>query len=129
MFTFKGSFSSFSVPDIAEAKRFYKETLGLNVKESPEGLELHFDDGHTVFLYPAPHPAALYTVLNFIVDDIDKAVDDLVAHGVTMEQYDMSEIKTDKRGICRNDNGEMGPKAIGWFKDPFGHIIAVMQEK
>lgn len=129
MFTFTRAFSSFSTPDIAVTKQFYSETLGLNVKETPEGLELQLGDNQSVFIYPAPHPAPAFTILNFVVEDIDTAVNDLMKRGVTMEQYDTPQIKTDAKGICRNDGSQPGPKAIGWCKDPAGHIIAVIQEK
>jgi len=65
-------------------------------------------------------------VLNFVVDDIDAAIDGLAERGVRMEHYDWPEIKTDERGIFR---GDKGPKAISWFKDPAGHILSVLQEK
>jgi uncharacterized protein CbrC (UPF0167 family) len=64
--------------------------------------------------------------LNFVVDDIDDAIDGLALLGVEMEQYDWPEIKTDERGIFR---GETGPQAIAWFKDPAGHILSVLQER
>src|SRR5678815_1896225 len=77
MFKEAESFSSFSVNDLQKAKEFYSQTLGLDVKETPEGLELHTDD-NIVFLYPKPnHTPASFTVLNFAVDDIDAAVDEL----------------------------------------------------
>jgi catechol 2,3-dioxygenase-like lactoylglutathione lyase family enzyme len=129
MFSYAKTFSSFSVQDLAATKRFYTETLDLLVRETPEGLELALEGGHSIFIYPAPHAAAGYTVLHFVVDDIDKTVDELIGRGVKMEHYDLPEIKTDSKGICRNDGGDSGPKAIAWFKDPSGHIIAVMQEK
>ena len=65
---------------------------------------------------------------SFAVDDVEKAVDALSAKGVRMEHYDEGDFKTDAKGICRGD-GSMGPKAIAWFKDPAGHILAVMQEE
>ena len=130
---FKGTkaFSSFSVPDLKKAKTFYSETLGLDVNETPEGLELHLAGGGVpVFIYHSTDfNAPEHTVLNFIVDDVDEAVDKLGMRGVRMEHYDMPDIKTDAKGIMRNDNGGMGPKAIAWFKDPAGHILSVLQEK
>ncbi len=119
------SFSSFSVNDLEMAKRFYGETLGLEVKQSPEGLELHTGD-NVVFLYPKPnHTPASFTVLNFHVDDIDAAVDELTSLGVKLEHYDLPDIKTDERGIAR---GPKGP-TIAWFKDPAGNILSVLEEK
>ena len=118
------SFCSFSVNDLQKAKQFYGETLGLDVSETPEGLEL--DTGNnTVFLYPKPnHTPASFTVLNFQVNDIEEAVDELAALGVTLEHYNLPDIKTDDRGICRGP----GPQ-IAWFKDPAGNILSVLEEQ
>ena len=119
------SFCSFSVNDLQKAKQFYGETLGLDVSETPEGLELH-SGNNAVFLYPKPnHTPASFTVLNFQVDDIDEAVDELAALGVTLEHYNLPDIKTDERGICR---GPGGPQ-IAWFKDPAGNILSVLEEQ
>jgi len=117
------AFSSFSVNDLQTAKQFYEQTLGLEVDESKEGLELH--PGNTnVFIYPKPnHKPATFTVLNFPVEDIDSAVDDLEQKGVSFEHYE-GEIKTDEKGIHRN-----GGPAIAWFKDPAGNILSVMEMK
>ena len=115
------AFASFSVDDLQEAKRFYGQTLGVRVVESKEGLELHPGDTN-VFIYPKPnHKPASFTVLNFLVEDIDGAVDELKQNGVTFEQYEGS-IKTDEKGIHRNG----GPR-IAWFKDPAGNILSVLK--
>jgi catechol-2,3-dioxygenase len=120
------TFSSFSVNDLKKAKDFYSETLGLEVRELPEGLELQ-TAGNTVFLYPKPnHTPASFTVLNFHVVDIDAAVDELTSLGVTLEHYNMPDIKTDERGIAR---GPHGPAAIAWFKDPAGNILSVLEDR
>ena len=125
MFREATTFSSFSVNDVKKAKEFYSETLGLDVKETPEGLELRTDN-NTVFLYSKPnHTPASFTVLNFSVDDIDAAVDELNALGVNLEHYNLPDIKTDERGIAR---GPHGP-TIAWFKDPAGNILSVLEEK
>ena len=116
------AFSSFSVNDIKRAKQFYEQTLGLEVAEMTEGLELH-TGGNTVFLYPKPnHTPASFTVLNFPVDDIETAVDELKVLGIRLEHYDLPDLKTDERGICRGP----GPQ-IAWFKDPAGNILSVLQ--
>ncbi|PYS39616.1 MAG: glyoxalase [Acidobacteria bacterium] len=117
------AFSSFSVDDLTKAKEFYAKTLGLEVSESPEGLELH--PGETnVFIYPKPnHRPASFTVLNFQVDDIEAAVDELKQTGVRFEKYE-GEIKTDEQGIHRN-----GGPSIAWFKDPAGNILSVLQKE
>jgi hypothetical protein len=120
------AFSSFSVDDLGKAKQFYGETLGLDVVETPEGLELHIAGSTPVFVYPSDnYTAPKHTVLNFPVADIDAAVNELVARGVSMEQYDLPEIKTDENGIFRSGDG--GPRAIAWFKDPADHVLSVLQ--
>jgi catechol 2,3-dioxygenase-like lactoylglutathione lyase family enzyme len=123
MFKNTKAFSSFSVNDLQKAKEFYAKTLGLEVKDNPMGLiELHIAGSNNIMVYPKPnHEAATYTVLNFPVDDIDRAVDELTAKGIAFEQY--SELKTDEKGISRGPNG---PK-IAWFKDPAGNILSVLQ--
>ena len=125
MFKEAETFSSFSVNDLQKAKEFYSQMLGLDVKETPEGLELHTAN-NTVFLYPKPdHTPASFTVLNFHVDDIEAAVDELNGMGVRFEHYDMADIKTNERGIAR---GPHGP-TIAWFKDPAGNILSVLEER
>jgi predicted enzyme related to lactoylglutathione lyase len=127
MFREVKAFSSFSVDDLQKAKQFYGQTLGLDVAETPEGLVLRIAGGTVVFIYPSDdYTAPEHTVLNFPVDDIDKAIDELTKRGVRMEHYNMPNIKTDGKGIFRGDSG---PKAIAWFKDPAGHILSVLQEK
>ena len=124
MFKEADSFSSFSVNDLKEAKDFYRETLGLEVSESSEGLELRTGD-NVIFLYPKPnHAPASFTVLNFQVDDIDEAVKQLAAIGVSLERYNLPEIKTNEQGIFD------GPgQRIAWFKDPAGNILSVIEEQ
>lgn len=125
MFKDSRAFSSFSVNDLQKAKEFYGQTLGLQVKQTPEGLELHLADGNITFLYPKPnHTPASFTVLNFPVDDIEVAVDELNALGIRLEHYDLPDIKTNNRGIAE---GESGPR-IAWFKDPAGNILSVLEE-
>jgi catechol 2,3-dioxygenase-like lactoylglutathione lyase family enzyme len=119
------AFSSFSVDDLQRAKQFYGETLGVDVVEIPEGLELHIAGSTPVLIYPsASYTAPKHTVLNFPVEDIEAAVDELAARGVRMEQYDLPDLKTDERGIFRGDSG---PRAIAWFKDPADHVLSVLE--
>ena len=119
----KNAFSSFSVNDLKKAKDFYGQTLGLKVNESEMGLEIHPGDTD-VFIYHKPnHAPASFTVLNFMVDDIDKAVDELNKKGVRFEHYE-GEIKTDEKGIHRN-----GGPSIAWFKDPAGNILSVLEKE
>ena len=127
MFRNTKAFSSFSVDDLAKTKDFYGRILGLEVVETPEGLELHLAGGTRVFVYYSDaYVPPEHTVLNFIVDDIDAAIDGLAERGVRMEHYDLPEIKTDERGIFR---GDRGPAAIAWFKDSAGQILSVLQER
>ena len=117
-------FSTFAVPDIDKAKRFYGETLGLDVRDTDMGvIEIHGKAGWPpVTVYPKPdHRPAVFTVLNFPVDDVDQAVDELTAAGVKFEHYDTNDIKTDAKGVARGN----GP-SIAWFKDPAGNILSVM---
>jgi catechol 2,3-dioxygenase-like lactoylglutathione lyase family enzyme len=119
------AFSSFSVDDLQQAKQFYGETLGLEVVETPEGLELHIAGSTPVFIYPSDnYTAPKHTVLNFPAEDIEAAVDELTARGVRMEHYDLPDLKTDERGIFR---GDPGPRAIAWFKDPADHVLSVLE--
>ncbi len=119
------AFSGFSVSDIVKAKQFYSETLGLMVKDNPMGLiELQIDGSNNIIIYPKPnHEPATFTILNFLVDDIDSAADTLAAKGVVFEQY--QELHTDAKGISRNPNS---PK-IAWFKDPAGNILSIIQQQ
>ena len=127
MFKDTQAFSSFSANNMQQVRQFYSETLGLPVNEIMEGLQLHPGGGGVVFIYPKPnHEPATFTVLNFHVDDIDKAVDDLRARGVKFESYE-GEIKTDAKGIFRGGESGRGPN-IAWFKDPAGNILSVLEE-
>ena len=117
------AFSSFAVDDLAEALRFYGETLGVKaeVLDEANGLMiLHLAGGRDTMVYVKPDFApATYTVLNFEVDDVDAAVDELTSRGVTMERYEGFD--QDDKGIMRGQ----GPD-IAWFQDPAGNILAVL---
>lgn len=117
------AFSGFAVDDIGKAQRFYTETLGLDVAEEHGLLSLRLAGGTTVLVYPKPdHVPATFTVLNFPVDDIEEAVDELVRRGVHMERY--PGMPADERGIMRAE----GP-LIAWFTDPAGNVLSVLQER
>jgi len=117
-------FSSFSVNDIEEAKRFYGETLGLEVSETEEGINLHLKGGNDAFVYPKPdHSPATFTILNFIVDKVEQAVDQLTKVGVGFQIYKEGELKTDNKGIFH------GKPKIAWFKDPSGNFLSVLELK
>ena len=125
MFKHSNAFSSFSVNDLQQAKKFYSETLGLEVKGGPMGLlELHTAGNSPIMIYPKPnHEPATFTVLNFPVDDVEKKADELIAAGIVFEQYE-GEIKTNEKGISVSP---VGPK-IAWFKDPAGNILSILEK-
>jgi catechol 2,3-dioxygenase-like lactoylglutathione lyase family enzyme len=118
--------SGFAVADMAAARRFYEETLGLQVEvlDEEHGVaRLRLGGDYEVLMYlSADMRPASYTMLNFEVDDIDRAVDDLVARGVSFERYEG--FSHDEKGIVR---GGPGPQ-IAWFEDPSGNVLAVMQQ-
>ncbi len=127
MFKDTHAFTSFSTNNIEKAREFYGQTLGLDVTDMSIGLSMKIAGGGGIFIYPKPnHAPATYTILNFPVDDINKAVDDLTARGVKFESYD-GEMKTDEKGVLRGGPGK-GP-SIAWFKDPAGNILSVLEQK
>lgn len=118
------AFSGFSVNDVPAAMKFYGDTLGLKVSEDHGIMTITLSNGGSVIAYPkANHEPATFTVLNFPVPDVDKAVDALKEKGVKFEHYDTSDIRTDAKGIMRGN----GP-TIAWFKDPAGNILSVLDE-
>ncbi|GGX00368.1 VOC family protein [Streptomyces lomondensis] len=122
MFGTTKAFSGFSVNDIDAARTFYGDTLGLRVSEEEGMLFLHIAGDRDILVYPkADHTPATYTVLNFPVDDIEAAVDELDRRGVRFERYD--QYKTDDKGIFRG-----GGPLIAWFTDPAGNVLSVLQE-
>ena len=122
MFENTRAFSGFSVDDVPEARKFYGETLGLRVSEEYGMLSLHIAGERDILVYPKPdHTPATFTILNFPVDDIENAVDELAERGIRFERYDDS--NTDEKGIYRGQ----GP-LIAWFKDPAGNILSVLQQ-
>jgi catechol 2,3-dioxygenase-like lactoylglutathione lyase family enzyme len=124
MFANTKAFSGFAVDDVQKARQFYGETLGLSTTEEHGLLTLHLAGGdRPTMVYPKPDfTPATYTILNFPVDDIDKAVDELVERGVRFERYDSFE--QDDKGISRG-----GGPYIAWFKDPAGNVLSVLQER
>jgi catechol 2,3-dioxygenase-like lactoylglutathione lyase family enzyme len=125
MFRDTKAISGFSVNDLAAAKKFYGQTLGLEVEESGPGLRLKIAGGSGIIVYSKDdHLPATYTMLNFPVDDIDQAVAELTGKGVKFEHY---ENLTDEKGIARGIAHQRGPD-IAWFKDPAGNILSVLKE-
>jgi catechol 2,3-dioxygenase-like lactoylglutathione lyase family enzyme len=117
------AFNGFSVNDLAAAKDFYGNTLGVELEEIPQGLRLKIGNG--ILIYPKPdHQPATYTVLNFPVDNIDQALEELAGKGITFEHYAGL---TDHKGVARGLAHNRGPD-IAWFKDPAGNILSILQQ-
>ena len=122
------AFGSFSVDNLEKAQQFYGQTLQLDVALNAMGiLDINIAGGAKVIAYPKPnHTPATFTILNFPVDDIEKAVDGLLKQGIVFEHYDMNELKTDTKGIMWGKKTGMGPNQA-WFKDPAGNILSVLE--
>jgi catechol 2,3-dioxygenase-like lactoylglutathione lyase family enzyme len=126
MFKPVSTFKGFSVNDLSAAQSFYEKMLGLRV--SPEGdigINIHLPDGLAYAYLKDDHTPATYTTLDFVVDNIDEAVDSLREQGVQFERYDNT--PQDEKGILRGLTLDMGPD-IAWFRDPAGNILAVVQQ-
>jgi predicted enzyme related to lactoylglutathione lyase len=124
MFRASNAFSGFSVNDVPAAMKFYGDTLGLKVSEDHGIMTISLANGGSVIAYPKEnHEPATFTILNFPVPDVDKAVEELSKQGVQFEHYAKKDIKTDAKGIMRGN----GP-TIAWFKDPAGNILSVLDE-
>jgi catechol 2,3-dioxygenase-like lactoylglutathione lyase family enzyme len=121
VFAHTKAFSGFAVPDIEQAREFYGDKLGIEVTEENGLLTLHLAGGdRPTLIYPKPdHEPATYTILNFPVEDVEKAVDELVSRDVTIERYEGFD--QDEKGIMRGQ----GPD-IAWFKDPAGNVLSVL---
>jgi catechol 2,3-dioxygenase-like lactoylglutathione lyase family enzyme len=116
------AFSGFAVPDLKEARAFYEGTLGLRVSEEHDLLTLHLAGDRDTLVYAKPdHVPATYTILNFPVDDVGAAVDELQQRGVRFERYEG--LDQDEKGISRAPDGP----AIAWFTDPAGNILSVLE--
>jgi catechol 2,3-dioxygenase-like lactoylglutathione lyase family enzyme len=123
MFENTKAFSGFAVNDLEKARDFYGQTLGLKTSEDHGLLTLHIAGDRDTLVYPKPdHAPASYTILNFPVDDIDAAVEELAGRGVRCERYDGFE--QDEKGVFRG-----GGPYIAWFKDPAGNVLSVLQER
>jgi catechol 2,3-dioxygenase-like lactoylglutathione lyase family enzyme len=121
MFDSSGAFSGFAVDDVPKARQFYEETLGMTVTEANGLLQLTVANGGRVLVYPKPnHEPATFTILNFPVADVEAAVDDLVARGVTLQRYEGFE--QDDKGIFHG-----GGPLIAWFTDPAGNVLSVVE--
>lgn len=128
MFNPTSAYSGFSVDDLVTAKVFYTEILGLAAEERVGGMKIQLPGGNIVWAYPrANHQPTTYTMLDFVVADIDAAVDELTNRGVQFVRYEDMPIRQDEKGIMRGRSHQMGPD-IAWFKDPAGNTLAVVQE-
>ena len=129
MFKAQAAFSGISVDNLDKAKQFYTEVLGLQLDGEDMGLRFQLPNGGTLFIYPKDdHQPATYTALNFVVADIDEAVDGLGSLGVAFEHYDSMPGMQDDKGIARGRSVHQGPD-IAWFKDPAGNILSVLQDE
>jgi catechol 2,3-dioxygenase-like lactoylglutathione lyase family enzyme len=126
MLKYNKAFSSFSTNNLEESEKFYREILGLEVNKNSMGiLELSIEGNESIIIYPKPnHVPATFTVLSFMVEDIEAAVDHLLAKGVIFEIYG-GDIQTDEKGISRSDKGPN----IAWFKDPAENILSVLEAR
>jgi catechol 2,3-dioxygenase-like lactoylglutathione lyase family enzyme len=116
------AFSGFAVPDLDEARAFYEGTLGLRVSQEHDLLTLHLAGDRDTLVYPKPDfVPATYTILNFPVDDVEAAVDELQNRGVHFERYEGFD--QDEKGISRDPDGPV----IAWFKDPAGNVLSVLE--
>jgi len=125
MLTDSEAFSGFAVDDLQKAQAFYEQTLRLKTSliEQAGLLTLHLAGGRDTFVYEKPDfVPATYTILNFPVDDVEAAVDELTAEGVEFERYEGFE--QDEKGIARGGGGP----TIAWFKDPSGNILSVLDQ-
>ncbi len=125
----QSTFGGFSVNNLDNAKQFYTQILGLVVDDETMGLRLKLPNNGSLFIYQKDdHEPAKFTILNFVVENIDEAVDELTKLGVNFEHYDNMPAKQDDKGILHGLSANQGPD-IAWFKDPAGNILSVIQEK
>jgi predicted enzyme related to lactoylglutathione lyase len=128
MFKFLAAFNGISVDDLSKAKEFYTKTLKLTPSNEKMGLQLDLPGGGKTFIYEKDgHTPATFTILNFVVSNIDEAVDELKGRGVVFERYEKMPAPQDDKGILRGLNANQGPD-IAWFKDPAGNILSVLQD-
>jgi catechol 2,3-dioxygenase-like lactoylglutathione lyase family enzyme len=124
MFANSKAFSGFSVNDVSEARKFYEATLGLPVSEDNGMLTLHIAGGRDILVYPKDdHTPASFTILNFPVDNVESAVDELTRRGVRFERYPGMDADMDEKGIFRG-----GGPLIAWFTDPAGNVLSVIED-
>lgn len=130
MFRDSTTFGSFSVDSLATARKFYNETLGIDIDDEGEmGLRLKLAGNRQIYVYPKKdHTPASFTVLNFIVDDLDSTMTNLEKKGIKFLHYNRTDLPQDERGVLRGRKAGRGPD-IAWFEDPAGNVLSVLQEK
>jgi catechol 2,3-dioxygenase-like lactoylglutathione lyase family enzyme len=130
MVEIRDAFPGLSVDDIGAARAFYGGKLGFRVEDEPGagGLQFTLPSGQSVFVYPKPdHEPATFTILNFIVEDIGRAVDELNEAGVVTKIYTEGDAYgTDERGIAWGSDENLGPN-IAWFRDPAGNVLSLIE--
>jgi predicted enzyme related to lactoylglutathione lyase len=130
MLNLKSTFSGFSVDNLQKAKTFYRDTLGISISEEEDmGFALQLPGGNQPFIYPkSDHMPATFTVLNFVVENIDKGIQSLENIGISLLKYDREDLPQDDKGVFRGLSKGIGPD-IAWFEDPAGNVLAILQEK
>ena len=124
MFADTTAFSGFAVDDLEKARAFYADTRGIRTSVDNDLLTLHLAGDRDTMIYLKPDfVPATYTILNFEVDDIDAAVDELSSRDVEFERYE-GFVEQDEKGIARSD--DEAPD-IAWFTDPAGNILSVLR--
>lgn len=122
------AFGGFSVNDIAKAKEFYGNILGLKIYDDadmPGILHLEILGNNAIVIYPKPnHVPATFTILNFPVKDVENTVDELSERGVKFIVYNEEHFKTNEKGIFT-----AGGPVIAWFNDPAGNILSIIEQK
>lgn len=127
MFEAQSVFSSFSVDNLHEATLFYNDVMGLEIINEEMGISFALPSGGTAFVYQKDgHQPATFTILNFVVEDIDQAVDMMLARGVVFERYEGLPVAQDDKGILRGLAAGQGPD-IAWLRDPAGNVVSIIQ--
>lgn len=110
--------------DLARARKFYEETLGLRPGAAQPGGAVQYEAGGARFaLYPRPAPTrADHTALSFEVQDLSGEMRSLRARGVRFEEYDLPGLKT-VEGVC-----VLGAERAAWFHDSEGNILCLHQD-
>ena len=129
MITATSSFSGIAVTSLQAARSFYVDTLELPLKDDSMGLMLELPGGGQLFIYEKPdHVPPAFTILNFVVEDINSTIDHLVNdHGIVFERYNSLPAPQDERGVLRGKAVNQGPD-IAWFKDPAGNILSIIED-